>query len=521
MRSRGLLLVVPLAWVACFSQSSGGSPQVDFDASFDASFDGSTEDSEAPEATVDAPVEASTVVDSAVVDVVEAGPPAVTVVVGGAAGFESGVPVVFTDATGATVYSNMTTNAAGQASFAFPSGGGAATVILGTPSYPAIYTYLGLTPGQTVLVVDQASLTALFSETAPTANLATVPAAPTFDGGIANYTMQAGSCQSSSQSLPLDVSLLPHGSGAPCIGLGPVGASFGAVFPALVQAEDGVGNLLGFAGSKNNPLATGADAGLSNVTLPATWSTTTTQQFVAVSNVPDGGTPPSVTYSEVADGIFNTLQPSAPSIDAGAPPEALAVVTTHPGFPDAVQAESQVVRYTSGESVYAVVQRAASPTADGTITLDQTPVGTAPAITGATTTATAQPTVSWTLASGSGNFGSATGIVSLVNWSAMTADGGFQSGNWTIVSPGTTVNAVQVPALPPMFSDYAPAAGASAFLNDLYAVYGETAVPDYASLLSIASLFPQNGCSFSTPMAPPLPFPGTAFILAFAPQIQC
>ncbi len=58
MSARRIVLLVPLFWVACFSASSGGNGNAQFDASFDSSFDGTSPEAEpgetsAPEASAD------------------------------------------------------------------------------------------------------------------------------------------------------------------------------------------------------------------------------------------------------------------------------------------------------------------------------------------------------------------------------------------------------------------------------------------------------------------------------------
>src|SRR5208283_5977071 len=111
MRSRSLLLFFPLTWLACFSPSSGGTGNAEFDASFDAEFDATSPDAEPTETSVAeaaADVDAAPIVDASVDQVIEAGPMPITVVVAGALGYEQGVHVVFGDATGTVVATAMT-----------------------------------------------------------------------------------------------------------------------------------------------------------------------------------------------------------------------------------------------------------------------------------------------------------------------------------------------------------------------------------------------------------------------------
>ncbi len=500
--------MAPLAYLACFSQTNPGGPGgVDFDASSDAAdFDSSLPEAATPEAAV----EAAPVVDAAHDAPVEAGPQPVVIVVGGAAGFEAGVPVVWGDASGAVV-AQTTTDATGKAATLLPNVA-SVTVVMGTALATAPYTVLGVTPGQTILVVDRTSVTGL----APLmANVPAVPTTPAFDAGTPAFRAQAGGCGLTG-ALPIAFSLLgpnlAYGNGAlPCVGLGPAGPSFGAVFPMVVDAFDGTtGSPLGFAYARSNGITSPDDAGLLDVTLPSTWSTASADQTLYATNLPDGGLPPTFAFSEVVDGILSplSLQAALPG-DGGTP---LGMVHTHPGFADRVQAEAFFSRIAAVSLVgTALVSSGPPPTTAGSMTFDAAPVASEPAFTGGTTDQTnpAQPVISWTLARG--DLGQMTGVVVVTSWNARLDGGATQTGNWTIVSPGTSASSVQIPALPASLVGFTPAAGA-VLTETIYAVDGQTALPSYASMLPMGSLFgpAANPCYAQGPMVPPLPLTGTA-----------
>jgi hypothetical protein len=131
----------------------------------------------------------------------------------------------------------------------------------------------------------------------------------------------------------------------------------------------------------------------------------------------------------------------------------------------------------------------------------------------------AQPVVQWTLASG--DLGGATGLVMSFGWSSPLDGGGYQTGNWTVVSKGTTGTSITVPAMPASLAGYAPLSGAAPVLNQMIVVYGQTSMTSYASMLPLGSLFQVQPCSVSGPFVPPLTGPGTALVVVFAPETQC
>ena len=509
MRPRVLLLALPVTWLACFSPTGSGVPSAEFDAGpGGAVFDASTPDGEAPDA---AAAEAGWV-DASKDVVLDVGPAPVTVVVGGARGFEAGVPVVFADATGAPIFTGATSGA-GIAAMIVPAGG-MVTVLLGTPSQPAPYTVMGLASGDQVLVVDRGSLAAL------PPILPLVAGAP-LDAGVGDYEAFAGVCTSTSMYASLPMNLAPGLHAGPCVGLGPIGNGFGAAYPVVVEAQNGSGGVLGYAFSRNNGITMPDEAGNLEVTLPP-WSTGTVAQTLALADLPDATASAAVAYSEIADGILTPLpQIPAPAGEAGLPPAQL--VHTHPGFADAVQTELVV----SPQPLYtpagiAIVTAGAPPTTSGTVTLDASLAAAAPAFTAAAVTSptAGQPVVGWTLAGG--DLHAMTGVVAQLGWSAIT-DGGAQNGVWTLVAPGTAASTLQAPALPSTLSGFAPASGATFAASTLFAIDGRTAMPTYASMLPIGSLFVSQAgnCYVGLPAVPPLPRPGVAVVSIFSPGGGC
>jgi len=489
--------------VACFSQSSGGPGNgAAFDAAADAlEFDGSMPDAEsqmeaALESSVDSttpPVEAGPVeagpTDAQIDAVVEAGPPPVVVVVGGANRYESGIPVVFSDAAG-NVLASPTTDGAGQASYAVPAGG-MVTVILGTITAPLITTYIGVAPGQQILTADPASLPGSM----PLA-VDSLPTAPV-DASFLYYEALAGNCASlETGSLPLDVSLLASPS---CIGFGPVGTTYVAAYPLLVDAIDSVGHLQGYLSSPGNSLLSTDDLGQLAPSLPATWSTDQLAQSVTVTVAT--GSPAITTFSEVVNGVLVPIRFGT----------AASLFATHPSFASQVQVEAFYGSLHGGFGLTGtiVATSAAAPTTSGTFTLDGSLVSGEPALGipgGATVPGGLQ--LSW-----SGDLSASTGVVTVASWSGNT-DAGVQKGSWTVVSPGTSSTSLQTPTLPAGLTAYAPQLAGSIGNVTVYGVDGQTAFPTYASLLPMAPLFVNQdaSCQEITPLAPVLPTGGTALL---------
>lgn len=522
MRKSVLLLSLPVAWVACFSNSSGGGGG---GASFDASADGPEFDSTSPDVGPDAPMEAaqeagqdaameaSPPVDSGmdVAHEAEAGASPVVVTVGGALGPESGVTVVWGDATGAVVTSGKT-NAAGMATqLAAP--GSMVTALLGTPSAPSLYTITDVQPGDNLVIIDQASVDFSFPEgNNIQANLTAVPMP--LPGMATGLSLWAGHCNDYFQSPPAALGL-----GGSCIGVGPMGTSFGAAYPALVEANDVDFNLMGFTFKKNNGLSMPDDAGYLDLDLSAnTWLTASTQQSVTVANEQDAGIyTPWILYQEVANGVLFPLPQRQPS-DGGTLPSGTTLFTAHGGYADFVQTEIGYNPDSMGfvQEAFAMATRGPAPSADGATTIDWTPLTTLPSLINMTidSSVPAQPRVTWTTQAG--DLSSSTAVMVYMPFGGTDADGGYQGGSWTIVSPGTTQSSLQAPTLPAAYAAWAPITGANFGPSAVYAIQGGTALPTYAQIKTASSIFTlQTSCIFG-PVIPPLPAAGTLMVTGYA-----
>jgi hypothetical protein len=502
MRPRVVLLIVPTLWVACFSQSSGGpGTNPEFDAGFDATeFDSSTPDSETPtEAAVEAaldstspPAEAGPMdagpTDASVdvaTDVVEAGPAPTVVVVGGANGYESGIPILFSDASG-NVVASATTDATGQVSQIVPAGG-MVTVVLGTITSPRLTTYVGVTPGQLIPVADATSLPAMTPVT-----LGSLPAAPV-DASYTYYQAFAGTCDSLEVSSVPSLTLLASPA---CIGFARVGASYVAAYPLLVDALDSSSHVQGYLYSTgNSPLSTD-DLGQLDPSLPASWATDQLTQSLTVTGATGTPTP---TFSEVVGGVLVPNR-NGPGITT---------FTTHPSLATQVQVEAFYGGFqgSSGLIGTVVATSAPAPTTSGTVSLDGSLVAGEPTIgSPGGSVVPGGLRISWT-----GDLSSSTGVVAVASWKGNT-DAGIQTGAWTVIGPGMSSTSLATPTLPPGLSAYAPQVAGSIGIVTVYGVDGQTAFPTYASLLPTAPLFinQTTACSETTPIAPVLPKGGTA-----------
>ncbi len=499
---------------ACFSPGSGGNgPNTSFDSGiteFDSTADAEPADASPVEAATDVSLEAAPIVDASIDVPSEAGPNPITVVVAGYTGPESGINVVWGDATGAVVGSPAQT-ANGAAVTLLPDVT-MATVLLGTPGNSLAYTIMGLRPGDIAYVADR-------SGTTPTVNVTALLSSPPFDAGVFDQSLTIGACnQYFPNGLPYTLPL--SGFGSPCIGLQAVGSTFVPALPSLVQAYDANFNVLGFSYMSQPLLSlTPDDAGLLDFTFSGSWSTATTQQLVNVVDTTDAGTPSvNPTYSELFDGLLTPALLSALPADAG--PDTFAVATTHVGIAQAVQIETLVSNSAMGGENIAVATQGPPPTASGSVTIDITATHTLPTFTNGSISGSTQPVVSWTLASG--NLSAATGVVAALTWRQPLDGGGFGGGGWTIISPGTAASSLTAPQLPASLSGYAPAgSGAILTAQQVAVVYGQTAMPTYASMLPIASMIRANPCSVATPVMPPMPGAGTAMLLLFGIGTGC
>jgi hypothetical protein len=371
--------------------------------------------------------------------------------------------------------------------------------------------------GQTIYVADVSSL--VNGGGSPyTAQLTAVPTAPALgDGAAPNLLAYAGTCtQGTSTAAGNDVTIT--GSTDNCVGLVPAGSSFDVAFPLLVEADDSTtGTPLGYAYSNTNGLTT--DGGTSGVALAGPWQTNMPTQTLSTTSTADSGVPSTTNvYSEQSDGVLTPLTARTQVFDDGG--FGAQYYTTHPGFAQTVQAEAQLSTAFNSASVLA--QSSLPPASNGGVTLDVTPLAIAPVFSGFTPNWTlAQPTFSWTMSSGS--VASATGIVVVAGWGTTLDGGAFQSGTWTIVSPGTATNTLTAPLLPASFAALAPSANVFQSGDTLAAVSGGTGITTYASFLQITSLFQGQAqlCQVPRPAMPPIPGLGSVVLSFFLDGSSC
>jgi hypothetical protein len=530
-----VLLAAPLAWVGCFSDSSGGGgPAPQFDGSLDAAFDGTEPETSVPESSVDSSVDAS--VDSAVPEAaidsavdagaeatVDAGMPVVVTVVG-AAGPEPGVIIVYDDPTGAYV-AMQTTDASGRASMVVAAGS-MVTALLGSPTtYSSPFTIMGVEPGDALTVVDWGSLPS--SDQGTRAECTTVnvteQAAPL--ANTAFYLASSGLVRAPTVTkLPSTVALGGQCGGPSTPAAGPpssieLGASIAAgqpKVPVLLEAFDNGDNQLGYLFDKASALpssAAGADAATGQVTLAGAWSTTYTNQTLDITNVPDAGLSYTPILSEVVSGTLTTdPQYFTPFGNT---------FFTHPGFADFIQVEaSSTVYFQSGQ---AMAMTLPAPTGDATIPMDLTPLASMPVLSGTSvdTTNPARPTFTWTTSSGS--LSTVTGIVVFASFSGAGGDGGNTSGNWTIVAPAQAQASLTAPELPGSLGAWiAPSTGFTGGNNvEIWGLQG-TALPTYAAVRAAASAFTeQPACNINAPIVPALPTVGTNLMVTMYSNAFC
>jgi hypothetical protein len=243
----------------------------------------------------------------------------------------------------------------------------------------------------------------------------------------------------------------------------PVGAYFWQAlnlqqqFPVLVWGGDQTNTQVAYLFKKRNQVA--ADGGGTTVSMAGlTWQTTLGSVNVSASPVvqDDGGAAGSnlsvsFKYMESSDGLGGGLQNDG--VLAGA--TATTTFQTHPGYPDFVQLETDVIDTEANWMAARVVgTRSSAPAglaSSTTVDLTQTlPELSDPAID---TTMPTQPTLSWT----SPTMPSAAGTFAQLSWQD-TYDGGMRFGSWTVIlAPGVT--SAQLPLVPP--SPLAPGTGAA------------------------------------------------------------
>ena len=463
-------MLVPVVYLACEDDGGSGQPGV---------FDGGTTGFDAP--TSDAPVvpaDTGPAPNPVTVNVVKNAQP------------EAGVTIVFSDAAG-TVIDTATTDATGRVVRMLPAGS-QVTALLGSAARAQILTVVGVEPGDVLTAVDASELDGLV----PTATITAIPAgAPAATLG---YSSAAGACNGGGfQAAPNTVNLYDD-----CVR--------DRKFPLLVLAQGNAGTVA-FTFKKANLAA--ADGGAVGVDMAGgTWTTTTTTETVAITNLPTTLTRGRLIYGEVANGVnyfaVNNFDPSNPG---GTPPVNF---EGHPGYPDFVQTEATVGKNSSGGVAYSTIatRRAASPNG-GTSSHDLSQL--LPFIDSATldSTTPARAMVTWTTAGAV----AADGAFVHVRWSTTRDGGNVQQSTWTVVAPPTATS-VKLPILPASAVAWAPASDSSFYSVPVVLLVESSVLQGYAQLRASAGALPPTKAVINdgyAPLAPPLPVDGTLRMTAF------
>ena len=367
----------------------------------------------------------------------DAAPAPVTITAVGTDGsVEQGVPIFFSDPTGALL-SSAITDANGQVTQLVPAGS-QVTAVFGQSTNPVLLTIVGVEPGDALTAIDTTTAGSPSVEIQVT-NLP--PSPPDAGEAGADFTVSAGNCNTASATPPWELYMYPA-------------CSAGGQFPLLAIAEDDDGNLLGYAFQKNNALI--PDSGLPDgdvVPVAMTsggWAAPSTTTITATNVVHPGFNLNLNVFSlgEVAGGVVSPASKLSTANDGGTYDY---VVSTHPGFADFVQTEANISGYppsTLGDNnglTYGAIATRGAPDAGGA-TLDLSTL--LPFVTDAVVSYEnpSQPTVSWTSES---SFASTDGAVVIVSW--------YQNGpgQWTFVVPPATT-AVKAPVLPTSVAAWAP-----------------------------------------------------------------
>ncbi len=510
----------------CFTSSSGGgTPDASFapdgesfdsqanetgpeDASVaDATTETSAQDSStgpAPEAAADTSVPVDAGIDAPADAPADAGSISIGVVVVNRGGLESGIPIVWSDATGATV-DQSTTDSSGAATTTNPAAT-TVTAVMGGAFQPYLYTETGLTNGQVVYVADEATI--VNDSRTYTITVPSYPPISTIDSGAASeYDIWLGGTFTGGTPplhVPVQINYWED------VGVTLTGSTPDVVVPVVVQAFDSNGNFLAYA-SSIWPLASTPDGGAYTVNLPNAWDMNLSRQSFIV-DTGDAGLIPSAAYNEVASGA---LMPPPTYTSGGV------VVYTRPDFGQSIQVEASFsTTPTSGFAGVSIAAMAPEPTAAGTFTLDASGIAGAPTIASALQSyATAgAPSVTWTMQNGT--LSSATAIVAIARWTTTPFDGGTQYGSWTIVTPPPSAASITGPALPASLGQYLPTTSSTPYSMQLLGVVGQTAFPTYASFVPAASVLQwvSTGAPAIAPYLPPLAGTGTVLVTGWSSQ---
>ncbi len=484
----GLPALVP----ACFgSDNSNPTPDaatVDLDA-------GSTPDTTTPESEA-APPEASPPDAQADTYVapeaeapeasVDAGLPAVTVVVRNVVGPEPGVSVVFQDAFN-EVLGTVTTDALGRASLVVPAGV-QITAVMGTIEQPRLVTIQAVQPGDVLAVYD------------PTADGA--------NGGVAvSLAPDAGAPPGTNSTYALVGHCYVPVPGTTTIA--PDCQSQGS-FPVLVVATAGADGGYGDFAYTYTSGTTATDGGVANVVAPGPWYAPLGSQTLTATNVDidAGGTTGSAEWQLTVDSIHLGVTTPSTYYFAATDPYTDGV-NTYPGFADSLQAEYNVTVFNSGNQSVDVMAR--KPLADGGATVFDS--SQLLPIIDSLGFDTGSMILTW--GSSRGSLAGADGVLAVVSWTDSTDAGAAISGSWTLVAPPGVVTA-RLPAIPAALQSLAPQSTAY-FPTPVVAVVEADFVTGYDELRAQASTLPVTGNLVNGSggnQAPPLPVDGTLRLTA-------
>ncbi|HEY2516442.1 MAG TPA: hypothetical protein VGI39_36480, partial [Polyangiaceae bacterium] len=407
----------------------------------------------------------------------------------------AGIPIVFSDATGA-VLASATTTANGTATNVMPAGG-MVTVVLGTTTNPQLVTIVGVEPGD--------SLTALNLGSTPISQLDILgfPAGP--PPQASNFEFFAGACGSQAPSPPLLFEVDPA-------------CQLRGQTSIVVQPLDANGAPLAqFAVAKGIPLL---DAGIDEAGgVPfsfgdAGYTNLATTEILFANGVPSTGfTSDANGYlilTELIGGL--PLQNSTSFVLSQVDASTSNPFTAHGNVAEAVQGEAQITDYTNGGTARtAIASRGPAPADGGAAALDMSQL--LPVFGGVATvdsTDATRPILSW--GSDAGAPAGIDGAYAGVGWY-----GTGQNGTWLFVVPPTATS-VKAPALPDTLSAYGPnvEAGTPYFPLTGAAYVEGTFIANYAQLRATFASLPTplvNG-NQATNVVPPLPVDGTMRITA-------
>jgi hypothetical protein len=499
LRSFSLLPIVASA--GCFAASSGGAgPDANFTVdgeAFDSSMnepDASVDSSTADVTTEAAPVESG--LPEAAPAEAEAGPPIVAVRVTNASGPESGITVVFQDASGNVVMAT-TTGATGIASF-LAAAGSQVTVVMGTAAAPYLLTIQGIAPGDVLAVYDP---TIDLSYDGEQVNVASVPGPPE----AVDFTVSLGNnCTNTLATFPILTSVGPG-----CVAQGDVSV--------MVTANNLMTGGSAYAWQKGLSMSGAGDAGV-DADIPDAWSSATSS-LAFTGTLPDGSLGQSGTaqLEMIANAVPFAASGGTPNLYIGNPTNGLNAAFTYPtGFADAVQLETGLYSTNTYPIIpIAVVATRTAPADDASVGFDY---GTLPPMLSTATiddtTNPAQPIVTWT-PNDAGALANTDGVVVSLLWPVQN----MPSGVWTIVAPPTSQQ-VQVPLLPAGTTAFATDGGVpfanpptvafvqASFLSGYPALRAQAGTAAVTSVM-IAYDQDNNGGYLGGVVAPPLPVNGT------------